>query len=80
MLPAMLFRARSALEREAESRIRLVVLVENLVPNFVEEIGRRTGMLTFSLSATTFVAFFHLWLVLLFLYSTPVGVESCRAG
>ena len=48
LLPAILFRARTALEREAESRIRLVVLVENLVPNFVEEISKRTSMLTLS--------------------------------
>ena len=68
VLPAILFRARSVLEWEAESRIRLVVLVENLVPNFVEEIGKRTGMLTLSLSAATFVAFCHHWLALLFLY------------
>ena len=71
VLPAIRFRARSALEKEAESRIRLAVLVENLVPNFVEEIGKKDLYVDIFLFRRHLCCFFHLWLVLLFFYSTP---------
>ena len=55
VLPAILCRTRSALEREKESRIRLVVFVENLVPDLVEQISKETSVLTLSFAAATFV-------------------------
>ena len=42
---------------ETESRLRLVVLVESLVTNFVEEFGKRTSVLTLSFAAAAFVIF-----------------------
>ena len=41
MLPAILSCIRIALEREAKTRSRFVVLVESFVPNFVEELSKR---------------------------------------
>ena len=59
------------LEREAESRIRLGMFVENLVPNFVEGDRQKDQYVDTFLCHHYLCYLFHLWLVLLFLYLAP---------
>ena len=51
MLPAILSCTRFALEREANTWSRCVVLLESLVPNFVAELSKRACMLTLAFAA-----------------------------
>ena len=57
MLPAILSGARSALEREAETRLDFVVLVEYLEANTAEKLGERATQLALTFAFATFGAF-----------------------
>ena len=54
MLPAILSCTRFVSEREAKAQSRFVVLVESLVPNVFEKLGKRARMLNLTFAAALF--------------------------